>query len=233
MLILGQGPLIYTWAGPNNFSGSGENLNNLTAGEYELSAIDQNGCLFTETYELSQPDSLIIGNLVSPLYPNGFNIGTYGGEDGIILQPEVNGGTPTYTFTWTGPNGFIETGSGARAGLITGSYMLIVTDFNACTDTATIILLEPIPIELPNGISPNGDGFNDNLQVRGLESFPSNSVQVYNRWGNLVHEEQNYSNTNPWYGLNQSGEELPGGTYFVIVELPGRDNLRGYLELRR
>ena len=233
MLILGQGPLIYTWAGPNNFSGSGENLNNLTAGEYELSAIDQNGCLFTETYELSQPDSLIIGNLVSPLYPNGFNIGTYGGEDGIILQPEVNGGTPTYTFTWTGPNGFIETGSGARAGLITGSYMLIVTDFNACTDTATIILLEPIPIELPNGISPNGDGFNDNLQVRGLESFPSNSVQVYNRWGNLVHEEQNYSNMNPWYGLNQSGEELPGGTYFVIVELPGRDNLRGYLELRR
>ncbi len=232
-LISGQAPLIYTWTGPNNFSGSGDQLSNLIAGEYGLSAVDQNGCLFTETYTLTQPNPLTIDNLGRPLYPNGFNIGTYGGEDGIILQPEIDGGTPSYTFTWTGPNGFVETGSGARSGLITGTYTLVVRDSKGCTDTAFITLLEPIPIELPNGISPNGDGFNDNLQVRGLENFPSNSLQIYNRWGNLVHEEQNYSNMTPWYGLNKSGEELPEGTYFVIVEIPGRDNLRGYLELRR
>jgi gliding motility-associated-like protein len=90
-----------------------------------------------------------------------------------------------------------------------------------------------VPLELPNGMSPNGDGINDNLHVRGLEDFPVNKLLVYNRWGSLIYEENNYSNDSPWEGVNNGGEQIPEGTYFVIVELPDRDNLRGYLELRR
>ena len=111
--------------------------------------------------------------------------------------------------------------------------MLVVTDANMCTDTAYITLTEPDILEMPNGISPNGDGFNDFFTVRGLENYPNNRLLVFNRWGNQVYEEQNYRNSNPWYGTNQDGEELAEGTYFVVVELDGADNLKGYLEIRR
>ena len=74
---------------------------------------------------------------------------------------------------------------------------------------------------------------NDALIVRGLEDFPNNKLLVFNRWGNQVYEETNYRNNSPWFGVNNGGEELPEGTYYVVVELEGRDALRGYLEVRR
>lgn len=130
-------------------------------------------------------------------------------------------------------NGYTSTGFGDKGGLEAGYYTVVVLDAHLCEDTARIRLTEPVPIELPNGISPNGDGFNDYLHVRGLEGFPVNHLMVFNRWGNKVYEEKNYRNSNPWYGTNEDGDEIPEGTYFVIVELEGHDTLKGYLEVRR
>ena len=55
-------------------------------------------------------------------------------------------------------------------------------------------------------------------------------MRVINRWGSLVFEEANYRND--WEGTNESGEDLPQGTYFVVFEALG-ESFSTYLDLRR
>ncbi len=229
----GTEPVSYQWSGPDGYSSVENPIEDLVAGSFEVTATDLNGCTFTSTYSVGQPDQLIIQELDAFVYSNGFNLTGFQSGDGIINQPEVNGGTEEYSFLWTSDNGYTSTDGLNQLNLDAGTYSLIVTDANGCTDSTGVTLIEPIPFEIPNGISPNGDGFNDGLIVRGLEAYPVNKLLVFNRWGNMVYEESNYSNSVPWKGTNQDGEELAEGTYFVVVEVNGPDNLRGYLELRR
>ncbi len=87
---------------------------------------------------------------------------------------------------------------------------LIVSNEYGCNDTITK-LLYIIDDELifPNVITPNGDGVNDVLYIKNAEKYPNNIIQVFNRWGKLVFEQQNYDNT--WGGGN-----LSEGSYFYI-----------------
>ncbi|MFL1897477.1 gliding motility-associated C-terminal domain-containing protein, partial [Aquimarina sp. 2-A2] len=78
-------------------------------------------------------------------------------------------------------------------------------------------------IEVYAGISPNGDGMNDRLIIRGLENV-ENSFELFNRWGVQVYETQNYgSNDNFFTGMStgrttiQENEELPVGTYYYYL----------------
>jgi len=55
---------------------------------------------------------------------------------------------------------------------------------------------------------------------------------VFNRWGNVVYERLNYKND--WSGDNSEGEQLPDGTYFIILRIgEGTNTLQNYVDLRR
>lgn len=83
------------------------------------------------------------------------------------------------------------------------------------------------------GISPNGDNKNDTWHIFGIEQFPKNEVQVFNRWGNLVFTQKGYSNLNAWDGT-WNGKDLPDGAYFYVIDLgDGSAVLSGYLQLMR
>ena len=45
-----------------------------------------------------------------------------------------------------------------------------------------------------DGISPNGDGINDTWVVDGIQNYPANKVQVFDKWGDMVFEKDNYNN---------------------------------------
>ena len=49
--------------------------------------------------------------------------------------------------------------------------------------------------EIFNLVTPNGDGLNDYFELRGIENFGPNEVKIYNRWGVLVYETENYGST--------------------------------------
>ncbi|MEX0273222.1 MAG: gliding motility-associated C-terminal domain-containing protein [Flavobacteriaceae bacterium] len=72
-------------------------------------------------------------------------------------------------------------------------------------------------------VSANGDGVNDSLIFEGLEVSPNNVLKIYNRWGRLVYQKDNYSNS--FVGIANvnmvvdEGEHLPEGVYFYIIEL--------------
>jgi gliding motility-associated-like protein len=75
--------------------------------------------------------------------------------------------------------------------------------------------------QLPNAITPNGDGLNDELVFDLIENafdfWPDNELIIFNRWGDIVYQAKPY--TNNWRGTNLNGQELPDGTYYYILRL--------------
>jgi gliding motility-associated-like protein len=73
-----------------------------------------------------------------------------------------------------------------------------------------------------NALSPNGDGLNDVFYLQYIDLVPetrTNTVTVFNRWGDLVFEVNDYDNNERAFrGLNKHGEKLPSGTYYYKIE---------------
>ncbi|MCB9328918.1 MAG: gliding motility-associated C-terminal domain-containing protein [Lewinellaceae bacterium] len=102
------------------------------------------------------------------------------------------------------------------------TYYVEIEDFHGCLyqDSVTVCVVEdPLSIFVPvTMISPNGDGKNDALEFEGLESFPDNSLQVFNRWGNLIYEKNGYQTDDNRFNGTESGEPLPEGTYYYVLK---------------
>ncbi len=81
-----------------------------------------------------------------------------------------------------------------------------------------------------SGFSPNGDGINDYFTVDGLDAFPRNTLEVYNRWGNRIFIKTDYQGD--WDGTWGS-LVLPDGTYYYILKPEGLPVLSGYVHLHR
>jgi gliding motility-associated-like protein len=97
-------------------------------------------------------------------------------------------------------------------------------------------------VEAANAFSPNNDGINEVWIINGIEEYPQNKVQIFNRWGDLVFEMQNYDNTLNFFDgsankLNAVGaNKLPEGTYFFKIAIQGPHKLKkpeGFLILKR
>lgn len=83
-------------------------------------------------------------------------------------------------------------------------------------DTAWVYILKPCTdIVIYDGFSPNEDGMNDAFTIEGVQYFPNNELQVYNRWGNRVLFTKQYKND--WRGT-WDGRPLPDGTYFYLFD---------------
>lgn len=90
-------------------------------------------------------------------------------------------------------------------------------------------------------ISPNGDSLNDSLVFESLENFTNNTLQIFNRWGNIVYEIENYKND--WGGISNGrltinkSKKLPVGTYFYILKFGNGGNLdnikKGWVYINR
>ncbi|MHA8052742.1 gliding motility-associated C-terminal domain-containing protein [Aquirufa sp. OSTEICH-129A] len=90
---------------------------------------------------------------------------------------------------------------------------------------------------IPQGITPNGDGKNDKLVIDGIAGL-KNKLSIFNRWGNLVFEKENYSND--WGGeylssnSNSDAKLLPDGIYYYVVDFYGqRENISTYVLINR
>ncbi|MEZ4757114.1 MAG: gliding motility-associated C-terminal domain-containing protein [Flavobacteriales bacterium] len=217
----GQAPFTYAWSN----GGTQPALNDLEAGTYAVTVTDANGCTWTGSTQLMDPEALLVNSSVSE-YMGGYGISSHGGSDGFISLT-ASGGVAPYAYDWSmGANSAVATGLSA------GEYRVTVTDSNGCSVTLSFVLNEPDELQQPTGFTPNDDGANDSYVVRGLEAHPQNHLTIFNRWGNVVFERINYRND--WNGENMTGEPLPNGTYFVVLTIPAIDlTLQNYVDLRR
>lgn len=104
-----------------------------------------------------------------------------------------------------------------------GFYMatLIVTNEGG-SDTLEIevSLNTGCNLPVPNVFSPNGDGFNDLFVIPGFP--PGGNMKIFNRWGNLVFEADDYDST--WDGAN-----VTSGTYYYAIESKEGQMYSGYI----
>ncbi len=146
-----------------------------------------------------------------------------------------NGGVfsinPDGSFIYTPPQGF--TGQ--------DEFTYTVCDngnpLSKCTEgKVTVDVLQCRQVFIPRGFSPNGDGVNDKFEILGADRYDIH-LRVYNRWGNLVFEDEHYKNT--WDGTAQGigiviGEKVPDGTYYFIVDLrDGSKPIVDFLTIQR
>jgi gliding motility-associated-like protein len=127
------------------------------------------------------------------------------------------------------------------------AYLWWTVSNGACRDSDLVVItiLSPDDPEclsnepavfIPEGFSPNGDGKFDQFVITG-PSIKAIRLQVFDRWGNLMYENQNYQND--WSGVaNQgnvvNGTQLPEGTYYYLVNIEGEsESRRGYFTLWR
>ena len=161
---------------------------------------------------------------------------------------ESNSTAFTATYTLTKDDLLLGSVTNQATAFGTSPLNYIVEDLsdssNVTTDFATVLSVTGCAIEVFNAVSPNGDGLNDVFYVRGLECYPDNTVEIYNRWGVLVFEKSGYNNTDRAFrGVSEGrvtikqSEELPVGTYYYIFKYRDSESTghekAGYLYLNR
>jgi len=112
-----------------------------------------------------------------------------------------------------------------------GTYTaeLVVSDALGCTFTKSFgpITVTAPELEIPNVFTPNGDGIQDEWQVRYTGLLPV-QLTIFDRWGNEL-----YAGTQPvWNGLDASGSQVVEGVYFYVIEV-GEKRYKGSLTLLR
>jgi len=145
---------------------------------------------------------------------------------------------------WSTNNG--QQGEGVRAsGLCAGEVVqFVVQDENGCALIASDTVPYPDdgclivrPVITPGEV----DGNNDYMLITCIEAV-KNTVEIYNRWGQLVLPViENYHNTNRnWQGrsgLNEDGAPLPEGVYFYVLKYTDDEGnarqQKGYINLLR
>jgi len=90
-----------------------------------------------------------------------------------------------------------------------GDHIIKIMVDNGCEDEVHL-KSNDCKIEIPNIITPNGDGSNDKFVIDGLDYFPDSKVIIYNRWGKKVFESLNYQND--W-----GDSSISDGVYYYVV----------------
>ncbi len=139
-------PYTYLWTpgGQTNATATG-----LTAGAYMVTVTDSNGCKLKLT-------TLVPDAGVTPTLTPIANEKCYGQSVGSAMIT-MNGGTPSYTYSWS-PSG--QTNATAT-NLPAGTYTATVTDANSCIVADTITITQPDTLMItmiPGPVSCNGGG---------------------------------------------------------------------------
>jgi len=180
-----------------------------TAGTYWVEAVSAAGC--------SQRDSVLVTYLTPPALHLGGDTAVCAGQP-LVLDVSLPGvryrwqdGSTSPTFTPTQP----------------GTYWVTVsTPVCSATDSIRVRFFDchESALFIPNIITPNGDGHNDQFIIIGL-GRDSWALTIYNRWGQLVY-------TTPRYQQDWAAPGLPDGIYFYHLSRADSPSRKGWLEVR-
>ncbi len=90
----------------------------------------------------------------------------------------------------------------------------------------TTCVVVPNRPEAANVVTPNNDGLNDKLILDYLALYPNHSVRIFNRYGVQVLSAAPYNNQWP-------GNDVPAGTYFMLLDLGSGTAVKLWVEVMR
>ena len=220
VMLSASGGKYYTWSGPpgtiNNPNNPNITVNPEVSSKYTVVISDD--C----------PQNEIIRSIdVNVFEPNNISAGI---DTCVILGRSIRlGASGGILYDWDNVE-FIEGPSNIPNPLVRPTsqtiFTVTITDRNGCVyeDAVEVCIIEdPLSrFKAVNIITPNGDGYNDELYFAGLEFFENNTLVIYNRWGNIVFEASGYQyRTDRLFDGTRNGERLPADTYYYILSIDG------------
>jgi gliding motility-associated-like protein len=116
------------------------------------------------------------------------------------------------------------------AGLNEGIYTITVMDIvTGCVSQIASIDVQDLGCTIPRGISPNGDGKNDAFDISTLNVT---KLSIFNRYGVATYTYGS-GYTNQWHGQSNSGQELPDGTYYYVIDTAEGQTRTGWVYINR
>jgi gliding motility-associated-like protein len=103
-----------------------------------------------------------------------------------------------------------------------GSYAYYFFDDFSLIECDSIV--PTLPFLIPNTFTPDGNGFNDFFTIQSIP--PNTQLTIYNRWGTVVYQSNNYQN-------NWDGGTCTDGVYYYIVNTPNGKQYKGTLTILR
>lgn len=214
----GTPPYSYNWKSMDETSAT---TSNLAAGTYTVMATDSHGCTDTLEISLSEPGPLEVVYEVMDAYCPDFS-------DGYIELSAIMGGTPPCQVEWAG-GGTEE----YLQDLSPGTYAYSVADVNGCRveGSVTVGYKNDACFIVPEIITPNQDGYNDDWRIDGLEVYPDVTIEVYDRWGRRVFYSDGYDT---YFDGTFDGTALPMDSYHYVIDLHnGSERIIGNLTIIR
>ncbi|MBQ1655264.1 MAG: gliding motility-associated C-terminal domain-containing protein, partial [Bacteroidales bacterium] len=203
----GVEPYAYGFYMGNTVSHNGRVYEHLRPGVYNISVSDANGCGKSISVAVGQPERLGVNSMVSAPSCKDLHDAT--------VEIVTAGGTAPFTYTL----GTYTSDSSTFINLHPGLYSAVVTDANGCSNEISEIIVPESKLDclrIPNVITPNGDGVNDEWIIENIELFPEAHIYVYNRWGQLLYHDR--GNGERWDG-SYRGHFVPSGVYMYIIKL--------------
>ena len=197
----------------NNSVSDSLNIYNLSANKYELIVLDNNNCSDTTSFNIIDTNyhevtisynfsvletNTTISFIQTSIDSSFINYWTFG-DDSVSTEYE-----PSHNYNFA------------------GSYLICLeasNEFNCYDTSCAEIKINPEEIIIPNIFSPNDDQINDEFKIKGINN--RFGIEIYNRWGELVFEENPYLNN--WNGISFKGTELNEGQYYYFL----KNNIEG------
>ena len=202
---------------------NGQTLVITETGEYSVVVTNSSGCTDTDAVIVTGREDLEVSVdadfQTCPKEKHTLTATT--SEEGVTFQWFLNGNAIEGA-----TNSTLEVS--LEAGLNGAQTYSVTISTGGCTGEASVnISLYPVGnCVISQGISPNGDGYNDFLDLTFLNDRTGiKKLEIFNRYGTRVFEQTNY--TNQWKGQSKDGKELPTGTYFYVIDLNGNDAVYG------
>jgi gliding motility-associated-like protein len=200
---LGESPLTEN----TTFSG-------LAPGDYTVRIEDANGCTWEGMVAIPEAEGVSV-ELGEDITIN------LGGQDTIvpIIEPLP------YDSIWWWPNdGKPEGADYIVSPTMSTLYQVWVQNERGCvaTDQIRVVVIDDLPVYLPNVFSPNGDEQNDVFMVFADESIQQiASFRIFDRWGDMVFEAEDFAPNDPAFGWDGTlrGYEMNSAVFAYTLEV--------------
>ena len=207
----------YTWSKDGTVlpAESNPTLNVNTKGTYSVTVSTHSGCYRTRIIQVNASDVATI---------NSIDIVDLTDLNSVTVNASGKG---LYEYSLDAPLGPFQN-SNRFENVTAGIHEIFVTDKNGCGTVSKTIAV----IGVPKFFTPNGDGFNDYWNIKGVNAnFSSKSIiYIFDRYGKLM--KQILPSSQGWDGTI-NGAPLPADDYWFTLKLEDGREAKGHFSLQR